>query len=429
MLMMLQKFCGVLTLILAVLYAYQAFYVVVGLLRRKYPVSGQAKTLHRYAVLISARNEEEVIGELIESLQQQDYPKELLDIYVIADNCTDATAQVARQAGAHVYERFDRVRVGKGYAMDWFFHRLEEEGKGDVYDGYFVFDADNIVDPAFVREMNNVFDSGDYAAITCYRNSKNYASNWISADYSLWFLREARFLNFARMQLGTGCAVSGTGFLVSAQVVRENGGWPYHLLTEDIQFSIDCAVHGRRIGYCDKAVVYDEQPTTFQQSWNQRMRWSKGFYQVAARYLGPLFRGCLTQKKSRFTCYDMMMTVAPGMLLTTAVLGFNAFILFSAITEPLSVAADLMQDSVLFLLDNLFNFYICMLLYGGMTLLVEWKQINARPSKKVLYLFTFPLFMLTYIPISLAALVRRVEWKPIRHNSSASLKAKNGSLT
>ena len=429
MLMMLQKFCGVLTLMLAVLYVYQAFYVIVGLVRRKRPLSHQAQTLHRYAVLISARNEEEVIGELIESLKKQDYPQELLDIYVIADNCTDATARVAQQAGAMVFERFDRVRVGKGYAMDWFFHKLEEQGKGELYDGYFVFDADNIVDPAFVREMNNVFDSGDYAAITCYRNSKNYASNWISAGYSLWFLREARFLNFARMQMGTGCAVSGTGFLVSAQVVRDNGGWPYHLLTEDIQFSIDCAVQGRRIGYCDKAVVYDEQPTTFQQSWTQRMRWSKGFYQVAARYLGSLFRGCFTQKKGRFTCYDMMMTVAPGMLLTTAVLGFNAVILLSAITEPMSVAAELMQDSMMFLLDNLFNFYICMLLYGGMTLLVEWKQVNARASKKILYLFTFPLFMLTYIPISLAALVRRVEWKPIRHNSSASLKAKNGSLT
>ncbi len=429
MLMMLQKFCGVLTLMLAVLYVYQAFYVIVGLVRRKRPLSHQAQTLHRYAVLISARNEEEVIGELIESLKKQDYPQELLDIYVIADNCTDATARVAQQAGAMVFERFDRVRVGKGYAMDWFFHKLEEQGKGELYDGYFVFDADNIVDPAFVREMNNVFDSGDYAAITCYRNSKNYASNWISAGYSLWFLREARFLNFARMQMRTGCAVSGTGFLVSAQVVRDNGGWPYHLLTEDIQFSIDCAVQGRRIGYCDKAVVYDEQPTTFQQSWTQRMRWSKGFYQVAARYLGSLFRGCFTQKKGRFTCYDMMMTVAPGMLLTTAVLGFNAVILLSAITEPMSVAAELMQDSMMFLLDNLFNFYICMLLYGGMTLLVEWKQVNARASKKILYLFTFPLFMLTYIPISLAALVRRVEWKPIRHNSSASLKAKNGSLT
>lgn len=429
MLMMLQRFCGVLTLMLAVLYVYQAFYVIVGLVRRKRPQSNQAQTLHRYAVLISARNEEEVIGELVESLKNQDYPQELLDIYVIADNCTDATAQVAREAGAMVFERFDRVRVGKGYAMDWFFHKLEEQGKGELYDGYFVFDADNIVDPAFVREMNNVFDSGDYAAITCYRNSKNYDSNWISAGYSLWFLREARFLNFSRMEMGTGCAISGTGFLVSAQVVRDNGGWPYHLLTEDIQFSIDCAVRGRRIGYCDKAVVYDEQPTTFQQSWTQRMRWSKGFYQVAARYLGSLFRGCFTQKKSRFTCYDMMMTVAPGMLLTTAVLGFNAVILLSAITEPMSVAAELMQDSFMFLLDNLFNFYICMLLYGGMTLLVEWKHINARTSKKIVYLFTFPLFMLTYIPISLAALVRRVEWKPIRHNSSASLKAKNGSLT
>lgn len=429
MLMMLQKFCGVLTLILAVLYAYQAFYVVVGLLRRKHPVSGQAKTLHRYAVLISARNEEEVIGELIESLQRQDYPKELLDIYVIADNCTDATALVARQAGAHVYERFDRVRVGKGYAMDWFFHRLKEEGKEEVYDGYFVFDADNIVDPAFVREMNNVFDSGDYAAITSYRNSKNYASNWISAGYSLWFLREARFLNFSRMHMGTGCAISGTGFLVSAQVVRDNGGWPFHLLTEDIQFSIDCAVQGRRIGYCDKAVVYDEQPTTFQQSWTQRMRWSKGFYQVAARYMGGLFRGCFTQKKGRFACYDMMMTVAPGMLLTMGVLGVNIFIFLSALTEPRIVAAELVQDSVLFVLDNIINFYLVMLLYGAVTLAVEWKAIHAKPEQKVMYLFTFPLFMLTYVPISLAALVRRVEWKPIRHNSSASLKAKNGSLT
>ena len=429
MLMMLQRLCGVLTLMLAVLYVYQLFYVVVGLVRRKRWKTPQAHTLHRYAALISARNEEEVIGELIESLKKQDYPQELLDVYVIADNCTDATAQVARQAGAIVMERFDRVRVGKGYAMDWFFHKLEEQGKGELYDGYFVFDADNIVDPAFVREMNHVFDSGDYAALTSYRNSKNYDSNWISAGYSLWFLREARFLNFARMEMGTGCAVSGTGFLVSAQVVRDNGGWPYHLLTEDIQFSVDCAVQGRRIGYCDKAVVYDEQPTTFTQSWNQRMRWSKGFYQVAGRYLGALFRGCFTQKKGRFTCYDMMMTVAPGMLLTMAVLGFNALIVISAFTEPMSLAGDLMQDAMLFLLDNLFNFYTCMLLYGGITLLVEWKQIRARRSAKILYLFTFPLFMLTYIPISLAALVRRVEWKPIRHNSSASLKAKNGSLT
>ena len=429
MLDMIELFNTALAVLLTAAYAYQLFFLVYGLVNRRRQDKQMARTLNRYGVIICARNEAGVIGELIASLRQQKYPRQLLDIYVIADNCTDATALVARQAGAHVYERFDRVRVGKGYAMDWFFHRLKEEGKEEVYDGYFVFDADNIVDPAFVREMNNVFDSGDYAAITSYRNSKNYASNWISAGYSLWFLREARFLNFSRMHMGTGCAISGTGFLVSAQVVRDNGGWPFHLLTEDIQFSIDCAVQGRRIGYCDKAVVYDEQPTTFQQSWTQRMRWSKGFYQVAARYMGGLFRGCFTQKKGRFACYDMMMTVAPGMLLTMGVLGVNIFIFLSALTEPRIVAAELVQDSVLFVLDNIINFYLVMLLYGAVTLAVEWKAIHAKPEQKVMYLFTFPLFMLTYVPISLAALVRRVEWKPIRHNSSASLKAKNGSLT
>ena len=109
--------------------------------------------------------------------------------------------------------------------MDYLFKCLSASGK-DVYDGYFVFDADNYVDPNFVREMNNTFDGGHYAALTSYRNSKNFGANWISAGYGLWFLREARFLNFPRMLLGTNCAISGTGFLVSGEVIREKGAGP-----------------------------------------------------------------------------------------------------------------------------------------------------------------------------------------------------------
>lgn len=179
---------------------------------------------------------------------------------MVADNCTDDTAQVSRGPGAIVYERFNQHKKGKGYALDYLFRTLAHEGR-DQYDGYLIFDADNLVDPNFVSEMNKVFDSGNYGAITCYRNSRNFGANWISAGYAIWFLREARFLNFPRMLLGSNCHVSGTGFLISADVIRENGGWPYHLLTEDIEFSVSCALKGRRIGYCDKAVIYDEQPT------------------------------------------------------------------------------------------------------------------------------------------------------------------------
>ena len=124
-----------------------------------------------------------------------------------------STARVARKAGAIVYSRFDRTQVGKGYALNYLFEKLRSERSDLGYEGFFVFDADNLVDPNFVAEMNKVFDTGRYQAITCYRNSKNFGSNWISAGYSLWFLREARFLNFPRMLLGTNCAISGTGFL------------------------------------------------------------------------------------------------------------------------------------------------------------------------------------------------------------------------
>ena len=403
-------------LLFTLLYLYQGFYLVVGLLLRRHKDRHEPSRLHRFAVVVSARNEEQVIGELLDSLRKQNYPQELLDLYVVADNCTDDTAGAARKAGAFVYERRDPIHKGKGYAMDYLFRQLKEEGK-DCYDGYFVFDADNLVDPNFVREMNRTFDKG-YDAVTCYRNSKNFGDNWISAGYSIWFLREARFLNFPRTLLGTNCHVSGTGFLVSAKVIRENGGWPFHLLTEDIQFSVDCAIRGKRIGYCDSAVIYDEQPVTFRQSWDQRLRWSKGFYQVDREYTVPLLKGMLRPGRLGTSCYDMFVTVAPGMLLTLAMILFNAVVLAACLTQPAYLAARVIHETVGFIGSSLGNFYLGLLLYGLCTVLSEWKHIQAPALKKLGYVFTFPIFMFTYIPISIAALVRKVEWKPIYHTAT-----------
>ena len=269
--------------------------------------------------------------------------------------------------------------------------------------------------------MNRVFDTGKYDALTSYRNSKNFGDNWISAGYSIWFLREARFLSYPRMLLGSNCHVSGTGFLVSAKVIRENGGWPYHLLTEDIEFSVSSAVKGFRIGYCDAAVVYDEQPTTFRQSWDQRLRWSKGFYQVDMKYTLPLLKGCARLDRTSWSCYDMLMTVAPGMLLTLAVFLFNGIICAACLMEPPYIARYVISMCLEFMGSSLFTFYMGLLAYGIITVLSEWKNISAPAVKKVLYVFLFPVFMFTYIPISLAALVRRVEWKPIYHSATKQL--------
>lgn len=401
-----------------VFYAYQLFYVVAALWhdRKRIPTPA-AKKLHKFAAVISARNESAVIGELVHSIKKQNYPAELLDVFVIADNCTDNTAAVAERAGAIVFERFNRQQVGKGYALDYAFQRIEKEYGQAQYEGYFIFDADNLLDANYVAEMNKVFDSG-YRVITSYRNSKNFDSNWISAGSALWFLREAKFLNNSRMILGTNCAVSGTGFLVASDVIRARGGWKYHLLTEDIQFSIDCACEGERVGYCSTAVLYDEQPVTFEQSWNQRLRWSKGFYQVFARYGKKLLGGVI--KHRSFSCYDMLMTVAPAMLLTLASVAVNAFFFISAMLST-PVAVGLMKVTLSSILSSFGGFYLTLLFFATVTVITEWKRINTTTARKILYTFTFPLFIFTYIPIAIVALFRKIEWKPIAHTISKSI--------
>lgn len=401
-----------------VFYAYQLFYVVAALWHdRKRTPMPEAKKQHKFAAIISARNERAVISELVRSIKMQNYPAELLDVFVVADNCTDDTAEVAERAGAIVFKRFNRTEVGKGYALDYAFQRIEKEYASAGYEGYFIFDADNLLDRNYVAEMNKVFDSG-YRVITSYRNSKNFDSNWISAGSALWFLRESKFLNNSRMILGTNCAVSGTGFLVACDVLRARGGWKYHLLTEDIQFSIDCACEGERVGYCSTAVLYDEQPVTFEQSWNQRLRWSKGFYQVFARYGRKLFGGVV--KRRSFSCYDMLMTVAPAMLLTLASVAVNAFLLVSALLST-PVAVGVVHVTLSSILSSFGGFYLTLLFFGAVTVITEWKHINTTAARKVLYTFTFPLFIFTYIPIAIVALFRKIEWKPIAHTISKSI--------
>ena len=401
----------VISIVFTLCYAYQFFYIFVGLLKK--PTEYTAAKQHRFAVVVSARNESSVIGNLIRSIREQRYPSELVDIFVIADNCTDNTAEIAREAGAIVYERFNKEQVGKGYALDWMFNIIRTDYAEKAYEAYIIFDADNILDPNYIAEMNKVFDNG-YRIITSYRNSKNYDGNWITAGYSLWFLREAKYLNNARMQLGTSCAISGTGFLVSAEVIKDNNGWIHHLLTEDIEFTIDSVIKGEKIGYCANAVLYDEQPTQFRQSYTQRLRWAKGFYQVFANYGSKLFKGIF---KGNFACFDMLMTIMPAMLLTLLSIAINI------VAIPVGIITHSPELPVLIktLLQTIGNFYCMFLLLGAITTITEWGQIHCSKVKRVLYLFTFPIFMLTYVPIAIVALFKKVEWKPITHTVSKSL--------
>lgn len=400
--------CFILQAVFLLSYAHQFFYLVYSFFVR--PPKAPPAAPRRYGVLIAARNEESVIGDLLSSIAQQDYPHDMLDVFVVADNCTDRTAAVARSAGAAVFERFNTSRVGKGWALDFLVSRIDIAD----YDGFFVFDADNLLEKDYIARMNEVFAQG-HRVVTGYRNSKNFSDNWISSGYSLWFLHESRHLCSARMCLGTSCVVGGTGFLVSSKVLQENGGWPYHLLTEDIEFSIDMVLHGERIAYCEDAVLYDEQPTTFPQSWKQRMRWCRGYLQILDRYGKRIFPALFG--KNGYACYDVAMAFMPAIIIS--ILSFLVGVAQTICGALILHAGALALFSALIL--SMCGMYFTLFFIGAATLLSERRRIFASSGARMKSLFTFPIFMFTYFPVAVAAFFRDAGWAPIEHRVRKSL--------
>lgn len=397
-------------------YLYQAFFMIRALVQGTVRLP-EAKRLHSYAFVIAAHNEEAVIGNLVESIFAQDYPRELMDVFVVCDACTDDTHAVAEAAGATVWDRNDLARRGKSWALDYAFDRILNDYDG-AYEAFVVMDADNLVAPDYLSVMNRAFDAG-YLVCTGYRNSKNFDSSWISSAYAIWFIREAKFLNNARMMSGTSCAISGSGWMVSERIVRGMHGWDFHTLTEDIQFSTFCCANNVQIGYAP-AEFFDEQPITLKASWTQRMRWTKGFYQVFFSYGRDLAKGIT---RGQFASYDMLMTIAPGMILTLLSFSVNAtYLVIGSLSHGFFATQAELDMCTGSLIMTFVSLYVTFFLLALITTVSERSHIHAKKRWRVVTnLFTFPIFMMTYIPITVAALFKKVEWIPTKHDIAVDL--------
>lgn len=396
---------------------YQIIYLIIGVIKNEV-VLPKAKKEHRFAFMIAAHNEEVVITELIRSIQEQKYPQEFVDIYVVADACTDKTAEVAREAGAFVYERNDLARKGKSWALNMGFNTVLNERGEDYYDAFVIFDADNLLSKNYLLEMNKVLDMG-YLVSTSYRNSKNFDSSWISSAYALWFLREARFLNNARMIAHTSCAISGSGWMIANSLVKAMHGWDFHTLTEDIQLSTFCAAKGIQIAY-SPGEFFDEQPVTFKASWVQRLRWTKGFYEVFFTYGKDLIKGIA---KRRFASYDMLMTIAPAMILTLISTLVNlTYLTLGSLSHGFFATSAEIGMCVGSLVVTYVSMYITFAILAAITTVFERKRIYSQKRWRIVSnIFTFPLFMMTYIPITVVALFKKVEWVPTKHEFAMSV--------
>lgn len=356
---------------------------------------------HKFMAIIPAHNEEKVVGNLIESLKKQTYDKNLYDIYVIADNCTDETAKVAKQSGAIVYERFDEAHKTKGYALQWFLKKKIKENAD--YDAFFVFDADNIVDKNFITNMNKKLCQGE-EVVQGYRDIKNPTDNWITAGYALFYWTMHRFYHLARYNIGLSPLLNGTGFMVKFDVVKPNG-WETETLTEDIEFSLKQIIKGKKLGWATDAIVYDEQPTSFKQSWSQRSRWTVGHMQCLKIYTGQLAKAVKEHKTlMNFDGLLYIAGTAPMLVITFGLMILNCIMYLA---QEMSTG--------LFII-NILNYLIPTLLTPIAISLVVM-ILEKKPIKPMIKgLLCYPLFMGTWVIINLKCLFKReTTWEKIDH--------------
>ena len=362
---------------------------------------------HKFMAIIPAHNEEFVIRNLVESLKVQDYPKELYDIYVIADNCTDNTAAIAKDAGAIVYKRFDEAHKTKGHALQWFLKQKIEENAD--YDAFCVFDADNIVDKNFIKNMNKKLCQGE-EIVQGYRDIKNPTDSWVSAGYAIFYWMMNRFYHLARYNLGLSPLINGTGFMVKFDIIKPNG-WQTITLTEDIEFSLINIANGRKLGWATDAVVYDEQPVHFMQSWSQRSRWTVGHLQCMKHYTGDLAKG--VSKNKTMMNFDVLLYMfgIPMMIITLLLLVVNG-LLYMGNEMTFS---DFIWQNIKYLAAT----FIMPVLTSVAIMVLDGRKI--KPMIKGL--LCYPLFLGSWILINIKCLIKpNTKWEKINHVRDVNIK-------
>ena len=356
----------------------------------------------KFAILIAARNEELVIGPLINSLLTQDYPAELYDIWVIPNNCTDNTARAAEQFGAKVLECTVPVK-SKGEVLRFAYNRL----RGRRYDAWVVFDADNVVDSRFLAEMNNARLAGARAA-QGYRDSKNPYDTAVSGCSSIYYWMMDRFHNGGKAGMGVSAMIGGTGFMVTQALLDKLGGWRTETISEDLEITAQAILAGERVAYVPRAVTYDEQPLTWEQSFTQRRRWTSGTLQVAQRCLPALNEA--QADRPRLTLFDFEFTL----LLPAYQLAALAGLVCTALASALG-GRTLLQALALAIVGTCGNIAWAALtatIAAGIVLSLEGKW-DRRLWKG---LCTYWLFLLTWLPITAVSFWKKTTvWEEIRH--------------
>lgn len=397
----------VLLTIIGVAFGIQVFYILMFFVKAKvYPT---AKIQHRFGIVIPARNESAVIADTIKSILASDYPKELFDVFVVADNCTDNTAEIARAAGAIVYERFDPdpKHHKAGYALKFLFEKIMEEHSG--YEAFIKFDADNIPEPDYIKRMNEAFDAGVKSA-RGYSNSKNIDQNVTAGISGLWYIRDCRFASHFRSAIGQGTMLGGAGMMFSAEIIQKHG-WDCLSASDDTEFTMRRLNQDKiKTMYVKNAIVYEDQPSTVKDTFSKYMRMARDintmFFTQGLKSLALFF------VRWKWTYLDMFITL---MFIPVCVLMciwlpiyYGYVMIYNAVVENWEVFWTYFA-TICYALA--FAFVVAFILQALLAVALERKRLRCPAKKLIGTCFLFPVFMIIYAAAITLGVFKRPKWK------------------
>lgn len=393
--------------------------------KNQYRFETNLKKNPTFAILIPARDESSVIEGLLKSIEKQTRTQLMKDVYVIVETPEDPTVQICQEHGASIIIRKHLEKQSKGYALE---EAIEQLCQNEIYyDAYFIFDADNILDQNYLYEMEKDYQKG-FAISTGYRNYKNGDSSLVAAAAGLIYFLINEVRNKRGMKHKKNVILSGTGFYINGNYIKEWGTYPFHSLTEDIELSYYACLHEMSTTYNEKAIFYDEQPLTYKESVKQRKRWIKGFLSNWTHSITKFKKQLKKHPINRFSVISNMYGITPLLFL---VFGLIFFLLSKAI--PFIIY---FNRPVAFFRDLILSFYaVLILVYFALVLLTYYilkkgkEKINLSPKTQKIVLWFHPIFLASYIPVFIMTLFqKKIGWDQMKREENLD-KTRNDDYT
>ncbi len=376
----------------------------------------KATKFAKFAILIPARNESNVIRNILNACEKLDYPKDFFDVYVIIEDEKDPTNEIVKEFGFNVVIRGDLTnRKTKGFALDDAYQEIKKRGL--FYDAFIIFDADNVMNPDYLSLMNDVYQAG-YQVGVGYRSFTNATKNWVCGCSATLFSFMNQFTSRGRSFFFEKATLTGTGYFIAKEIVDNEGGWIWNGMTEDVELTTYCYYHNIRMHYYPYAKYFDEQPDKFKTLNRQHVRWVWGFFASKKRF------------KEKKNVYPVKSKVKRFFSLLEYTTSIYPFVIFSIICLLTSIASFGLFIASLFgsseqsgwlFAHALFQFSILYLIFifiSAFTIAIDNKNLKFTTSQCIVICMTYLAFFSSFLLAVLDGFFhkdKRTNWLKIEH--------------